>query len=750
MIYVGPGGTDNEGRPSFVPIIPSLNKKRVKDAPRSDGDHFKCKTFAELQERLDFIDGSESPEGKESASPPKTHQNSSHRVLENTGTTWTKEPDQERSTWTIHRTSADGDKRSPTPCQPCVLTPSGTQDSEVREKVHLEGTVPKPSASPSRAPPQPPPAGMSQQALKPGGWLPGRSPMEASGLQAALDLDFLRTTVTLRQPVELNGEDELVFTVIDLVPDNGRPSNLLSFNRDCCQRTWSSGSRPVSIISSINDEYDARMSEPGADGGAKRSAGGSWPSEVNPTPSTSNFHFRVKNTATKNATMATTSPNDSSCFSELDSSHGTPTKPDSTKGTLKLRTSTLNQSPHPASHSSLPSKTKLTSSETMSRSRQEGSDVDPRGSETPNSVPGPPRSPIAQRVVDGCERSRGQSGDTLIKLPTSPGTGSTPRSHEGTFLGKKSRIWISKSGKISPAAEQKTRTSSPPSALKTSSDLGNSSSNPEEEFRIRAGSFSHRTSSGLRTWGTRPGSFRYYGSMMSGTKPEPFRENSGPDPGGKNKSGPTSTSSSNCLSQVSPDVFTTPAKGLGKVKGHSSSGAAVFGGSKVRTQSPSKPLDTSSLPPTAKSPARTGSGSKMGTKHAINRVANSRVSELAAVSQRKQLSTPLPSPYSKITAPRRPQRGSSGRGSDNSSVLSGELPPAMGRTALFYHSGASSGYESTIRDGETTGSTSSGGGSSSNRSRASKSPKKRGNGEFGPRNRDLRFTSLRLWCGGPP
>ncbi|TRZ03657.1 hypothetical protein DNTS_031813 [Danionella cerebrum] len=67
----------------------------------------------------------------------------------------------------------------------------------------------------------------------------------------------------------------------------------------------------------------------------------------------------------------------------------------------------------------------------------------------------------------------------------------------------------------------------------------------------------------------------------------------------------------------------------------------------------------------------------------------------------------LPSPYSKITAPRRPHRCSSGHASDNSSVLSGELPPAMGKTTLFYHSGGSSGYESMIRDSEATGSTSS-------------------------------------------
>nr|BAA91469.1 unnamed protein product [Homo sapiens] len=94
----------------------------------------------------------------------------------------------------------------------------------------------------------------------------------------------------------------------------------------------------------------------------------------------------------------------------------------------------------------------------------------------------------------------------------------------------------------------------------------------------------------------------------------------------------------------------------------------------------------------------------------------------------------LPSPYSKITPPRRPHRCSSGHGSDNSSVLSGELPPAMGKTALFYHSGGSSGYESVMRDSEATGSASSAQDSTSENSssvggrcRSLKTPKKRSN-----------------------
>ncbi|KFQ76095.1 Kinesin-like KIF26B, partial [Phaethon lepturus] len=94
----------------------------------------------------------------------------------------------------------------------------------------------------------------------------------------------------------------------------------------------------------------------------------------------------------------------------------------------------------------------------------------------------------------------------------------------------------------------------------------------------------------------------------------------------------------------------------------------------------------------------------------------------------------LPSPYSKITPPRKPHRCSSGHGSDNSSVLSGELPPAMGKTALFYHSGGSSGYESMMRDSEATGSASSAqdsmsenSSSASGRCRSLKNPKKRSN-----------------------
>ncbi|XP_008300950.1 kinesin-like protein KIF26A [Stegastes partitus] len=988
VIYVGPGGTaisdrelsDNEGPPSFVPIIPSLNKKRVKDAPKTDGDHFKCNTFAELQERLDCIDGSEGPnpfstEGKaaqaaalrtqsgdskpsEATSPPKS-ENSSEKFSESTN-----KSDQEQPRILMDpskRTSADGEKLSSTLFQPCAVKPGGafSQDSEpvVREKVYLRGGVPKPSASPSlprtsRTSAQPeeglsrtPPVGMSQQALRQCQPLESpnmeraslsRYPMEVNNLRAALlgrclDRDFLRTTVTLQQPVELNGEDELVFTVIEelphgLVPDNGRPSNLLSFNTDCSLQALTSGSRPVSIISSINDEYDAYTSQQGAVGPAadisadyqemlfsqhdkKQSVVGSWPSEFSAdlannegTHSTSRLYSRDKHMPTENTSMLASPSifhkqpflqhgmksalNDSGVgFSELDSDPATPNKPsfnkcppspDSTKaslkGSLRVRASTSSvsaQTPHHNIHSSLPRKTKPTSSAALGCSRQEGrhddfllqgsSHFDPREVEflsagkssrggtnngsskksggNSHSVPRPPKSQMsssAQRVVDGCEKSSSRRGDTLIKLPrltrgaTTLGTVSTPQtseskwSHEaasvlGTLrfssLGKKSNGPKSSMMSKQSSQEQKIRTALSPSALKTCSSIGKSSfpktSTSEEEFsvRLRADSFSHKTSSlktehgsarassSLKTRGAKADSSRYYGSLMSlersdsqtlaGSKPELFRDNSGVASGGSTRSNrsvprlgiPASTTTSASSAQPC-GVFATTSK-LGQVRGGSGSRAAASGGLKVRTLStssskslscsPKPPENTAgrnaSLPPTGKSPARSGTGAKtgrgtiMGTKQAISRAANSRVSELAAGSHRKQfsrgpgatgsdcadsgassvsgstLNTPLPSPYSKITAPRRPQRYSSGHGSDNSSILSGELPPAMGRTALFYHSGGSSGYESMIRDSETTGSTSSAhdsmsesGASSSNRSRVSKSPKKRGNG----------------------
>ncbi|KAJ8290381.1 hypothetical protein GJAV_G00012140 [Gymnothorax javanicus] len=1031
VIYVGPGGaaisdrelSDNEGPPAFVPIIPSLNRKRVKDNP-VDRDHFKCNTFAELQERLECIDGSEEPhsftgEGrgsqagsrmdcevlakvKEGSSvplrtpakassqenfPPK--QSPSCIAAHPTSSTPVKFK-MEQSKWpgatsdNLSCTSADREKMlgadgGTGDCKPAGA-PSRDSEPVVREKVFskklLPKSVPFPSQQrdPKRLQPETegssatriPPVGMSHQAVKQveAGSSPvlgraqhmSRTPLEVCHLRSTLrgrcfDRDILRTTVTLQQPVELNGEDELVFTVVEElsiggIVDNGRPSSIISFNSDCSLQALASGSRPVSIISSINDEFDAYTSQVGATGvnaemvaplqeeayhciGSRSSSISSWLSEVSvctlvgeEAHSTDSFipqsqhvdaegSFYLDSLSMFAPKDAKSSLNDSGFgFSEVDSDSVTssklslsmtkcPSSPDSTKVSARVskvtKASTLNTSQPPQTshvvHSSLPRKMKPTSSVPQSSSngsggrelqRQEVKSDDPwlrmdsnsqsqtseavssakcsrngmsgipsrKAGLNSNSVPRLPKpqgSTSSQRVVDGCEKSASKKTEVPSKMPqlrrgattlgTVPVIHNCPESRGNadvalgtgslkfSSLGKKTngqKGMLPKPGGTSPPAppvrksslDQKNRILLPPSALKYAGiDAGKSSasrataSEDELDVRLRGDSISYKTSSlkadyssgkgtsSLKSRGVKGDGGQYYGSQVSldrcdsltsvGSKPGLSRENSGASLGGNGKSSRSiprlgMSTSASCSTATSPPPCATPGTTgkTGQIKGNITSKALGVNGSKARSlsSSNSKALSSSTkslaapttrnanLPPTGKTAARSvagvggkpGRGTIMGTKQAI-RAANSRVSELASGSPGKHLrgsgdsdsgndsgvnlsddkiSIPaLPSPYSKITAPRRPQRYSSGHGSDNSSVLSGELPPAMGRTALFYHSGGSSGYESMIRDSEATGSASSAhdsmsesGMSSSGRTRASKSPKKRSNG----------------------
>ncbi|XP_030626792.1 kinesin-like protein KIF26B [Chanos chanos] len=117
----------------------------------------------------------------------------------------------------------------------------------------------------------------------------------------------------------------------------------------------------------------------------------------------------------------------------------------------------------------------------------------------------------------------------------------------------------------------------------------------------------------------------------------------------------------------------------------------------------------------------------------------------------------LPSPYSRITAPRKPNY-CSGHASDNTSVLSGELPPAMCKTALLYNRNSmfSSGYESMMRDSEATCSSISTRESISDRSCPLNSSKgAKGSRKRSKTGKDMRrpsqdtLLSLRRSCSGP-
>lgn len=1027
VIYVGPGGaaisdrelSDNEGPPAFVPIIPSLNKKRSVKEGSLDRDHFfKCNTFAELQERLECIDGSEEPtafvgEAKRSQTSPKTDKSKecqgsvSPKTAANTishsqegvppkqlpksvatqpscSPVTTSRLDNAKlpapladSVQSVCRTSADGEKSLSAERPDSVSKPNS--EPVVREKVYFnKKSLPKPAPPPSqqrhantgnaeneeRSSTRMPPVGMSHQVVKrrePFSSPSLRAPVEVCQVRSTLrerclDRDILRATVTLQQPVELNGEDELVFTVVEelsigSLQDKGRPSSIISFNSDCSLQALASGSRPVSIISSINDEYDAYTSAVGgsvvnpavatppqdaamSSVDSRGSSISSWLSEVSVCTlesdgalSTDVFLPPAKHVGPDTAFFfnsmdifhcvpsprdAKSSLNDSGfSFSEVDSDSAAssklsltkyPPSPESAKASLRypskiskahsLSSSHLPQGPSIV-HSSLPRKVKPTSSSSHSGSgsreppRQESKAEDPwqRGtnhsepqlsdssctsrflrnppsgisytktSNNSNSVPRPPKgqgSTSSQRVVDGCEKSASKNPPSKMPQLRRGATtlGTVPVIHSATeykgahdiissttslkfsSLGKNNKANSQKPSSqpkpvcISPppppvrksSLDQKTKNLLPQGALKSACGEAGKASGPrgaisedELEVRHRADSIGFKTSSlntakvtsSLKGRGTRAELGQHYGSQVSLERCDSTsscvsraalsRENSGASlgsNGGKaSKSIPRFGIPNSCSSPIA--TFPSSQSGgtlsrTGQAKAPANPrGLAAVSGSKARslsansykglsssTKSLAAPVSRSSnanLPPsgrtatpraaTAAVTSKPGRGTIMGTKQAM-RAANSRVSELAAgnipgkhmrgsgdsdsgndsgvnVSEDKSPAAALPSPYSKITAPRRPQRYSSGHGSDNSSVLSGELPPAMGRTALFYHSGGSSGYESMIRDSEATGSASSAhdsmsesGVSSSGRTRTCKYPKKRGNGEL--------------------
>ncbi|XP_050010734.1 kinesin-like protein KIF26A isoform X2 [Alexandromys fortis] len=912
VIYVGPGGaalsdrelTDNEGPPDFVPIIPALSRHRPSEGPR-DADHFRCSTFAELQERLECIDGSEGFPGLQGgsdaaqASPARGGRKPS--LPEATSPRKAMGP----SMVTSSPRSSPGQDTHRSTSEP---SKTGTQSDQ-----RVDGTRPEPPAPdktagggcrrplPSPAPPPPrqpeargvptepggegpdgvmrtPPVGMSgQMALSP---LLSDTPYPGPSARGRhLERGLLTTTVTLQQPVELNGEDELVFTVVEELPLGGlagatRPSSLASLGSDCSLQALASGSRPVSIISSINDEFDAYTSQvtegpgdPGEliegtawPGGSPASSIGSWLSDVGvclaeSRGSTPQPPFSPDSAAGPGPPEFPT-PSGSLEDSKMRSSEcgrpdnlGSAWCPHPVEAVTATQTRPSREpragSPHEAAstqtiHSSLPRKPRTTSSNRVRPSRgpyspgglfedpwflrAEDCDTHQMAStgSIPSSTPGSPRLPeaqimlaCAQRVVDGSEvttrMSRRQEavaripplrrGATTLGVTTPAAScGDSPVEtvvHSGSLktsssskksVSPKGAFFPRPSGAGPPAPPVRKSSLEQSTALTPTQALGLTRAGAASAFRgedearpsgrsdysVPKATSSLKARAGKMEVAHRPTGHmsleRYEGPTHGGSK---VREVPGRPPRAVPRLGVPPASPP---LGPAPACRSSPAKGVGASK-------PPAGGAKGRNLgtstsralgAPVKPLapvagKTSGPVPgprTAPRPApgigtKTGRGTIMGTKQAF-RAAHSRVHELAAsgspgrgglswgstdsdsgndsgvnlAEERQPVSPALPSPYSKVTAPRRPQRYSSGHGSDNSSVLSGELPPAMGRTALFYHSGGSSGYESMIRDSEATGSASSapdsmsesGTASPGARSRSLKSPKKRATG----------------------
>lgn len=901
VIYVGPGGaalsdrelTDSEGPPDFVPIIPALSRRRPSEGPR-DADHFRCSTFAELQERLECIDGSEGPSGAlggtdgtqaspgrgaRKASPPEAEAPRKAVGSPLAASTPRNSPGLDTHRGVPEPSKAGSDLREDGSTRPELPVPDKAMGSGDRRPLPSPAPPPPRQLEAGRGPEEPggggtegvvrtPPVGMSGQAGCPCPSARGR----------CLERGLLTTTVTLQQPVELNGEDELVFTVVEELSlgglaGPGRPASLASFGSDCSLQALASGSRPVSIISSINDEFDAYTSQ--ATGGPLEGAGwagsshgssiSSWLSEVSvctadsrgPTPQppsrTSPDPFSPDLPAGSDPLgplILDSSLEDGSFrFSERDRPESpgparSPRPGDTTaaaaarSGREPQAMSSRAAAPAQTIHSSLPRKPRTTSvANRAGCARLAPSPPGPGGLfEDPwllradecgplqvasaSRAPSPaPMLACARRVVDGCEVAarvahrpeavaqippllrRGATtlgvttptascGDSLVEAVACLGSPkATPSSKKSVT--PKGSLFL-RPGGVAPPAPPVRKSSlehknspvlAPPQAAGLTRAGAAALLRGEEDSRpsSRADHSIPRATSSLKARASKAeASYRpaTHGSLerceglahgSSKAREAPGRPVRAVPRLGVPPTSPTPGPAPACRGSLAKGVGAPkpPASG-GKGRNLVASGSRALGASvkplaPVAGRTPGGPVTGPRVAPRVAPgvAAKASRGTIMGTKQAL-RAAHSCVNELAASGapsrgspswgsadsdsgndsgvnvgeERPRAGPALPSPYSKVTAPRRPQRYSSGHGSDNSSVLSGELPPAMGRTALFYHSGGSSGYESMMRDSEATGSASSapdsmsdsGAASPGARARSLKSPKKRATG----------------------
>nr|XP_012601965.1 kinesin-like protein KIF26A [Microcebus murinus] len=879
VIYVGPGGaalsdrelTDEEGPPDVVPIIPALSRRRPSAGPR-DADHFRCSTFAELQERLECIDGSEAPPGTlggcgdgawasparggrkplapEAAAPRKA---TGSPVAAGTPQ-GSPGPDTHRAAPEASRAGAWGDQREDGSARPGLPAPDKAPGGGGRRPLpspappplqpEAHGAPEEPGGGDADGVVRTPPVGTSGPPLAPDAALPG---LAARGRR--LERGLLTATVTLQQPVELNGEDELVFTVVEELSLGGlagaaRPPSLASLGSSCSLQALASGSRPVSIISSINDEFDAYTS-PAPEGPGGPPAQPPLEPDSPEGPDTPAPHGPLEG-----------------------SSRGFPLQQDGADMPGRARsphageaaaaaTARLGKEPQAASprgaaaaqtiHSSLPRKPRTTPASGRAGCVHPGQGPPGRGlfedpwllragdcdglpaasaGRAPSPTPGSPPLPEAQatpacahRVVDGCEvvARAARRPEAVARIPplrrgattlgvTTPAVswGDAPAevaacsgSLKASPTGKKSLApkggFLPRPGGAAPPAppvrksslEHRSGAALAPTQAVGLTRVGAATVFRGEEEARPGGRTDHsvpRATSSLRARagkveaGHRPaghGSLERYEGLAHGGK---VREGPGRPPRAVPRLGvppasptPSPAPAAACRSSLARAVGAPRpppggAKGRSPVAGGSRGlGAPVKPLASVAGRTPGGPAAGARVSPKAGPGvgAKPGRGTIMGTKQAL-RAAHTRVNELAASGapgrggpswgaadsdsgndsganageERPPRGPALPSPYSKVTAPRRPQRYSSGHGSDNSSVLSGELPPAMGRTALFYHSGGSSGYESMMRDSEATGSASSapdsmsesGAASPGARCRSLKSPKKRATG----------------------
>ncbi|KAG8123508.1 hypothetical protein E2320_018854, partial [Naja naja] len=992
VIYVGPNGTalsdkeltDNEGPPDFVPIVPALQKTKneVKleemNEAAPERDCLKCNTFAELQERLDCIDGSEETDrflfeelpvqfnsdpvtkcplsvqeaehcsalepsreddlvvcqeldndAKENLNAAASKIQGGHspvhsRMLNEISTPQThwnvtgSASSQFNSCQQPHCTDLQSSRESLNSCgfieskprpmgSPRLGIASLSKSSDYKPpaspsqrcKVYTQkGVLPNPAPPPSslskdsgmvsseslmQSEIRTPPIGMSPQLLKKSlssGNIDYREMIDnveqqQESLSPESKQEILSTTmVTVQQPLELNGEDELVFTLVEEltisgVLENGRPTSIISFNSDCSVQALASGSRPVSIISSISEDLECYSSTAPI---SEVSITQFLPlPKMGPVDKTEEAESRRSSISSWLSEMSTGSDGEQSCHSFIAQAcygHGEAmaeapppelAKAIQNNGAVCISDKqnrctedmfvlpegvdrNINKlSPIRSCKISAMEKTTVTISNTTSAETVPGQNKKQNSADRFSSSSGEnsssPGTENPRRIVDECEM--GSAIHSPLHCTESLKNGSLSRGFQKTNkleeLDVMSYHYIEESGGMSSSMSSQTskaslerKVASPkhgvltrpkgtpplPPVRKSSLDQKNraspqhsacssSTSSPsthppsflasfpdelsgkQKGSSMESGSYSSSKlfSAKLEQLASRTNSLgRSNGShyeCLSLERAESLSSVSSKMNTGKDTTMPRASRSLNRNAMSSPtnsgfsqSAGASPKASQSKISAVSklllaSPKARSLAASTTKTLSfstkslPQSVGQSSSLPPNGKNMSWStqslsrNRGSGLSSKLPL-RAVNGRISELlqgnagtrgmqlcrnsdtdersSTHGDKKPPVHLLPSPYSKITPPRKPHRCSSGHGSDNSSVLSGELPPAMGKTALFYHSGGSSGYESMIRDSEATGSTSSAqdsmsenSSSLSGRCRSLKTPKKRSN-----------------------
>uniref|UniRef100_A0A671WKW5 Kinesin motor domain-containing protein n=1 Tax=Sparus aurata TaxID=8175 RepID=A0A671WKW5_SPAAU len=823
-------------QPEFVPIIPSLHPNKADmDDPEFTAllqeqparDCLKCDTFAELQERLGCIDGSEttmdvlkssskgpsvnnvkpkSQPQKETGKQTDSASSETPQMLLNQGLGCSQTSVGEKQTDGAF--PGDSFQREDSGLYDCEdrnktcrseLPKNGTLKSD--EKLSSKDFDADAQGMPVKSSPahQPPSKKESPEAAdwfksdkrtSPVGKSSPISPSSSScssshSLATSViigdalpnlpkeDIKEMKATitVTVQQPLDLKGQDELVFSMVEEVTisgamNKGRTGGNIICIRDAAQShvQGSASSQPIRIISNVSDE-----SSGGASCNANKSSVAQsearetdaekpqrqirrekrlTPSFINPMLINTDMDCELDAAAEKETPLDACKGCESR--SEL---RGSKVKNPDDKKAPERRSETHGKKSDKASDS-LFSKTCYDAMVLEDSSSAENKVCGKRPRNTDNSNPRDKEHVYltsSPKGSEGGEVSSGRVGNTPKRSGVAPGcqetapasfkTGSLPRAwqnanhqdgYHGGYMpdGYRDPRGVTSSTPCSPGVTLERRQGRQPSTANHSLHV----SSPRKygaEYKQHA---STAPRNGAESF------FETPNQRMNNVRLKSPTENSSRLFSAKLEQLATRTNSlggsSRDVSTLDRDSSNTSVSSKGSSKGsnegsarHSHSKLSAVGKLKMaspkvrRLSAPS--IKNLSLPHRSLRRTPSQSSTSSSTKSVIQGFVNCRFSDLLKERGAPSPTTGgldhmavLPSPYTRVTAPRMPDH-MSGHASDTTSVLSGDLPPAMGKTSLYFsnrNSMVSSGYDSMVRDSEATGSSTSNRDSVSDRS----------------------------------